>query len=184
MTDKIQNDGLELAATGGSLSGNMEFVNSVFTIQNDAGVANPNFYRSHDGSGGIGLGQLRSRGTIAVPTALIDDDIIGGLTGQGHDGTDYYTTSSIKYRIAGTVSTGFVPTSIEFETAEAVTRVIRMVIMPDGKVGIGTVAPTTLLDVAGDVTTSGNVNFSGIPTSSAGLSAGDLWNNAGILTII
>jgi hypothetical protein len=184
MTDKIQNAGLELAATGGSISGDMEFVNSVFNIRNDAGVSNPNFYRSHDASQGIGLGQLRSRGTIAAPTALIDNDIIGGLTGQGHDGTGYYPTCTIKYRIAGTVSTGFIPTSIEFETTEAVETVVRMVIMPDGKVGIGTVAPTTLLDVAGDVTISGNVNFSGIPISSAGLSAGDLWNNAGILTII
>jgi hypothetical protein len=32
--------------------------------------------------------------------------------------------------------------------------------------------------------TSGRIRFEGLPTSSAGLSAGDLWNNLGILSIV
>jgi hypothetical protein len=31
---------------------------------------------------------------------------------------------------------------------------------------------------------NGNINFSSLPTSSAGLSAGDIWNNLGILSIV
>jgi hypothetical protein len=31
---------------------------------------------------------------------------------------------------------------------------------------------------------SGKVNFASLPTSSAGLSAGDIWNNGGVLNIV
>jgi hypothetical protein len=31
---------------------------------------------------------------------------------------------------------------------------------------------------------SGRLNLKGIPTSSAGLASGDVWSNAGILTIV
>ena len=34
------------------------------------------------------------------------------------------------------------------------------------------------------IKTTGNINMSSLPTSSAGLSAGDLWNNLGILNIV
>jgi hypothetical protein len=34
------------------------------------------------------------------------------------------------------------------------------------------------------ITTDGNVNMANLPTSSAGLSAGDLWNNAGVINIV
>lgn len=40
------------------------------------------------------------------------------------------------------------------------------------------------LSKSGDATFSGNVNLSGIPTSSAGLSSGDVWSNGGVLTIV
>jgi hypothetical protein len=33
-------------------------------------------------------------------------------------------------------------------------------------------------------TFAGRVNMAGLPTSSAGLVAGDLWNNAGVLSIV
>jgi hypothetical protein len=34
------------------------------------------------------------------------------------------------------------------------------------------------------VQSNGRVNMSSLPTSSAGLSAGDLWNNAGVINIV
>ena len=40
--------------------------------------------------------------------------------------------------------------------------------------------PTTKMTIKG----SGVINFSSLPTSSAGLSAGDIWSNVGILTIV
>ena len=34
------------------------------------------------------------------------------------------------------------------------------------------------------VKASGVINMSGMPTSSAGLSSGDLWNNSGVVNIV
>jgi len=173
-----------LSFTGGTVEGDVTLVNSAFTIYNDVGNANPNFYKAHDKTGGIGLGQNRARGTIAAPTALIDGDVVSGVSALGHDGTAYKNSGGFRFKVAGAVSTGVVPMKLVLETGETDSVIERMAVMPDGKIGIGTTAPAALLDVAGDVVTSGNVNFSGLPTSSAGLVSGDLWNNAGVLNII
>ena len=75
-----------------------------------------------------------------------------------------------------------------------------------GKVKFGAdSAPTAMVDIKGDTTTSGGlglkvvnssnnsllevknngvINASNLPTSSAGLSSGDIWNNAGVLNIV
>jgi len=173
-----------LSLTGGTVEGDVTLVNCGFKLYNDVGNANPNFYKAHDKTGGIGLGQNRARGTIAAPTALIDGDVVSGISALGHDGTAYKNSGGFRFKVAGAVSTDVVPMKLVLETGETDSVIERMAVMPDGKIGIGTSAPTALLDVAGDVVTSGNVNFSGLPTSSAGLVSGDLWNNAGVLNII
>ena len=173
-----------LPLTGGTVEGDLTLVNSSFKLYNDVGNANPNFYKAQDATGGIGLGQNRARGTIAAPTALLDGDVVSGVSALGHDGTAYKNSGGFRFKVAGTVSLGVVPMKLVLETSETNGVTERLVVMPDGKIGIGTSAPAALLDVAGDVVTSGNVNFSGLPTSSAGLVSGDLWNNAGVLNII
>lgn len=61
------------------------------------------------------------------------------------------------------------------------------------KNGFGTSTPTVMLEVAGDFKSVGNINLDvtskklnilGLPTSSSGLSTGDIWNNSGVLTIV
>lgn len=48
----------------------------------------------------------------------------------------------------------------------------------DGEVGANTPAPATVTDL----TTSGTVILSGLPTSDPSV-AGQLWNNSGVLTV-
>lgn len=55
-------------------------------------------------------------------------------------------------------------------------------------VGIGgfnsSFLPQFTLDVLGDVRVAGQLNLAGTPTSPAGLSPGDVWNNGGVLNIV
>jgi len=52
-----------------------------------------------------------------------------------------------------------------------------------GNLGIGTTAPTEKLQVNGKIKAT-SINFTGLPTSPVGLQSGDVWSNAGILTIV
>jgi hypothetical protein len=66
------------------------------------------------------------------------------------------------------VSTGTGSADIVFKTTTA------------GASGTSDNNPTTKMTIKG----SGVINFSSLPTSASGLSAGDLWNNSGIVTIV
>jgi hypothetical protein len=50
-------------------------------------------------------------------------------------------------------------------------------------VGIGTTTPTEKFEVNGKIKAT-SINFSGLPTSSVGLSSGDVWNDGGVLKIV
>ena len=53
----------------------------------------------------------------------------------------------------------------------------------NSNVGIGTTSPGAKLDVNGTIKATA-INFSGLPTSSTGLSTGDVWNDGGTLKIV
>jgi len=116
----------------------------------------------------------RANGTALVPTQTLANDIIGGIYGRGHIGSDWsgyparmifvatesYTSAAQGMRIVfSTTSTG------------SITRVDRMTIADNGNVGIGTATPISRLHVIGDATIStgistaamfvGNVSVSG-----------------------
>ena len=185
-----------MSLTGGTVTGDLSLVNSGFKIYNDAGNANPNFYKAQDATGGMGLGQNRARGTIAAPTALIDGDVVSGISALGHDGTAYINSGGFRFKVAGTVSTGVVPMKLVLETGEAASAFERLVVMPDGKIGIGTSTPTVELDVVGTIqgdglivqTTQGDISISngvsGLDFASAGSSYIRATDAAGSLNIV
>lgn len=51
------------------------------------------------------------------------------------------------------------------------------------RVGIGTVTPDEKLEVNGKIKAT-DINSTGLPTSSVGLSSGDVWNDGGTLKIV
>ena len=111
------------------------------TVADDTGTAG---YRS-------AVKGVRARGTLVTPTAAGMDDQIMSLMSGVYDGTSVLNTADINFTVDGPVSTGVAPVRIVFKTraggADAWTE--KMTIKSDGKVGIGSTAPTSQLQVPG-----------------------------------
>jgi len=91
---------------------------------------------------------MKARGSLAAPTAVLNGDLIGSLFSQAYDGTSYVLGSRMRFAVDGAVTTGFIPTAIEFLTGPGGANE-KMRITSAGNVGIGTTSPTFLLDVMG-----------------------------------
>ena len=119
----------------------------------------------------------KSGGTAASPSIVADDEMIGAIYGYGHDGGNYESTAAIIFDIDGSVSSNVVPGRIEFHTNEggqALTEQMR--IAADGKVGIGTNNPTSLLHILQVSASSGaarNTAHEGIRVQNATGTAGN-----------
>ena len=97
---------------------------------------------------------LKSRGTLAAPTAVLNGDFIGNLYSAGYDGASYVPGARIRFGVDGVVTTGSMPTSIQFLTGPGA-NLERMRITSDGNVGIGTTTPGGKLHIRGGYATSG-----------------------------
>jgi hypothetical protein len=73
----------------------------------------------------------RSRGTTSARTAVQIGDNLSEYLTTGHDGTDYFTGSSITSTVSNTVSTGIVPTSIKFATTDVTGNLNDVIILSD-----------------------------------------------------
>ena len=89
----------------------------------------------------------KSRGTKASPTSVTDGDSIGLLYVDGYDGSAYVSGGRIKFTVDGAVSSGVVPTAVQFFSGSSGGGVERMRINAAGFVGIGTSNPAAMLSV-------------------------------------
>ena len=103
---------------------------------------------------------IKSRGTLASPTAVAQNDFTGTQRYLGYDGSNYRLTSAIRGDIDTRVSvtTNQVPGALNFLTTQNGSLNSRMFIDSSGNVGIGSFAsdnlPGELLTVAGNISAS------------------------------
>ncbi|HEX4954970.1 MAG TPA: hypothetical protein VF017_16390 [Thermoanaerobaculia bacterium] len=101
----------------------------------------------------------KARGSSAVPTAILNNDRIGGFQARAHDGTTFSDAAAFfdvraEQNWSGTAH----GTRLTFATTanNTTTATTRMVIENNGEVGIGTTSPSALLHVSG-----GNIQVTG-----------------------
>jgi len=138
----------------------------------------PRFRRAENSTGGTGIACDKARGTIDAPTIVQNGDRTAFIDGNGFNGTDYEINVRILGEVDGTPTSVNMPGRITFSTRQTTILTERMRISANGNVGIGTTNPQDTLHV------NGTVRFQGLPTSSSGLSPGDIWNNSGTLSIV
>ncbi len=122
----------------------------------------------HTTDAGAALSNFRkSRGTLASPTSVSNGDYVGAFRMQAYDGAFYRFNGSFGYKVIGSVANNSVPGQWYFAASTAddqdpyTNGSVRMVINSNGSVGIGTISPTAMLDVAGAATFSGVLKVSG-----------------------
>jgi hypothetical protein len=113
-----------------------------------------------DGGSVLALGKQRS-GSIGGNTILQSGDQIGELTYQGSDGTELVAAASITAYVDGTPGANDMPGRLVFSTTAdgASSATERLRITSAGLVGVGTSAPVSTLDAAGDISITGNENY-------------------------
>ena len=130
----------------------------------------------------------RSRGTLAVPTAMANNDFIMSMLASGFDGAAFQNPATIDFFVDGTPTAGNVPARISFVTgSNSSNRAERLKIgntgditfntnqfflqKATGNMGIGTLTPTAKLEVNGQVKITGGVPGAGkvLTSDSAGL---------------
>jgi hypothetical protein len=106
---------------------------------------------------------VRSRGTNAAPTAVVNGDDIIDITFTGHDGTTFRTAASITVAIDGAVSSGVVPGAITFRVRQGASINTVARIANSGAFEsnlIGAVSGTTINVVDNNTITLGDVRLS------------------------
>lgn len=98
-------------------------------------------------SGGAAILCRKARGTLASPSLPYADDIVGGIFNQIWSGSAWINSSTIRGLCDGTPTSSSSPGKLVFQTTPSgsTTLADRMTIRQDGKVGIGTTTPSSLL---------------------------------------
>lgn len=121
-------------------------------------------HSDEDGAPAI-LDLRKSRGTIKSPTVVTINDFLGTQRYIGYDGTAYKVSSSFRGQVDGAVTTGNVPSAIEFFNFPSGVPTESMRVSSAGNLGVGSTNPGTKLDVNGTVRQTG---FQLTTTPSAG----------------
>jgi hypothetical protein len=127
----------------------------------------PHVYRDNDNAPDIRL--YSTKGTFASPTAKSEEGLLGQIHWAGYDGTSYTTGANIYGVVDGSVSTGVMPTRIEFRTNANP----RLIVKYNGNVLIGTTTDSGYkLDV------SGTGRFTGALTAALSIYVGGAQDTA------
>lgn len=97
----------------------------------------------------------RSRGaTVGTYTAVASADVLGYMSWQGSDGTNFVRSADIRTLVDGTVSTGIVPSAMYFRTADSTGALaVNFSIGPTGNIGIvGAPSTSVSLNIAKNIT--------------------------------
>lgn len=130
---------------------------------------------------GSNLWFRRAEGNLAAPAVVVDGKSLGGINNWGYDGATYRQSSYINFGVDGTPGINDMPGRIQFATAPdgSATPAERLRITSAGRVGIGTTAPSEILDVAGNIKASGNMlatdgTFSGAISAASATVSGNI----------
>lgn len=129
---------------------------------------------------------LVSRGTVAVPTAVVSSDLIATpVDVRGYDGAAYRQAASIAVSVGGAVSSGIVPGYMLFSTANT-SGVLTGAMSIDANQRVTMAAATTLsgaltyggVTLSNSVTGTGSMVLSASPTLTGNVGVGSAANNA------
>lgn len=108
-----------------------------------------------------GLVFQHARGTLAAPANVTSGDYLNSVGGMNYAGS-YVQSWAMDVYADGTVSTGTVPTRIQFATQNLAGGYgYRMTIKNDGSIGIGTASPNSTLQVDGTMAVGVTMNIAG-----------------------
>lgn len=110
----------------------------------------------------------RASGSKGAPAPVSAGNKIGQISFSGHNGSTFTDGATIEAHSQSAFTGASAETYLKFTTTPNGSSVPseRMRIMSDGKVGIGTMSPSSMLTVQGDLQIFGNGNMSGDTNSS------------------
>jgi trimeric autotransporter adhesin len=112
-----------------------------------------------------GLVFQHARGTLATPLTVNSGDYLAAISTLNYDGSNYVLSAGLDMYADGAVSTGIIPTRLQFLTMNtAGSYSTRLTIKNDGKTGIGTTTPFSLL--ANNSSNNGGSDGIGLNTNS------------------
>ena len=127
-----------------------------------------------------------ARGTSTVPIKLNVNDRTGGFQFEGWHGSGWGITAFFGGIIDGTVSTGYVPQGLTFQTGTALTYSERMLIGSDGDVDIweNLTVGESLTVTAGDITVTAGDIYVDAMTADAGYYAMEYDDATGLISYV
>ena len=166
----VLSDVVQFESVGGTPS--TQLTNAIFSVRgtaiffkDDYDVADSNFFniqQHHSTVDANPINIVRTRGTNAAPTAVINGDDIIDITFNGHDGTTFRTAASITVGVEGAVSTGVVPGYITFRVRQGVS------ITAVAKIANTGAFQSNLIEA---LTTNGNITIQGNGTGAVNIEA-------------
>lgn len=135
-----------------------------------------------------GLVFQHARGTLAAPVTVNNGDYLSAISTMNYDGSNYILSAGLDIYADGTIATGIVPTRLQFNTMNSTGGYgARLTIKSDGKTGIGTANPNSVLHVDGTMAVGITMGVTGGPSGTPatlanakyyiGLSPADAVNN-------